>query len=67
MYQLLVLENMKCLTSNLRHFCKHRIAISGARLNYLEAMSRAVSLQSSAVATGLSFPYWLSQTCCSIS
>lgn len=44
-----------------------RIAISGPKLNYLEATSGTVSLQSSSVTARLSFPSRLSQTCCSIS
>lgn len=34
---------MKCLTSNLRYFCIHRIAIAGPRLKHLEAMSTLLS------------------------
>lgn len=62
-----VLRNVNHLTSELRYFYIHRIAISGPKLNYLEPASCTVRMQRSSVTAGLPFPYWLSQTCCSSS
>lgn len=53
---------MKRLTSKLSYFYLHRMAISGPKLNYLEAMSCTVSMQRSSVTTRLYFSYHLSQT-----
>lgn len=53
---------MEHLTSELSYFYLHSMAISGPKLNYLEAMSCTVSMQRSSVTTRLYFSYHLSQT-----